>query len=106
MLRPKTRGFHEALVGPDQTPVGPDQRSDGGLGKAQGHPARCGACVLFDLLSWTVMVIAIAIAGLVEVVRGKVGLQLKGFLGDIGAKAVDAMLAGASKLQQGIVATS
>ena len=54
------------------------------------------------------MVIAIAIAGLVfgqEAVRGGVGLQLKGLLGDAGAQAVDAMLAGASKPQQGIVAT-
>ena len=54
------------------------------------------------------MVIAIAIAGLVfgqEAVRGEVGLQLKGLLGDAGAQAVDAMLAGASKPQQGIVAT-
>jgi membrane protein len=54
------------------------------------------------------MVIAIAIAGLVfgqETVRGEVGLQLRGLLGDAGAQAVDAMLAGASKPQQGIVAT-
>jgi membrane protein len=54
------------------------------------------------------MVIAIAIAGLVfgqEAVRGEVGLQLKGLLGDAGAQAVDAMLVGASKPQQGIVAT-
>lgn len=54
------------------------------------------------------MVIAIAIAGLVfgqEAVRGEVGLQLRGLLGDAGAQAVDAMLVGASKPQQGIVAT-
>ncbi len=54
------------------------------------------------------MVIAIAIAGLVfgqEAVRSEVGLQLKGLLGDAGAQAVDVMLAGASKPQQGIVAT-
>jgi membrane protein len=54
------------------------------------------------------MIIAIAIAGLVfgqEAVRGEVGLQFKGLLGDAGAQAVDAMLAGASKPQQGIVAT-
>jgi membrane protein len=54
------------------------------------------------------MVIAIAIAGLVfgqEAVRGEVGLQLKGLLGDAGAQAVDALLVGASKPQQGIVAT-
>ena len=54
------------------------------------------------------MVIAIAIAGLAfgqEAVRGEVGSQLKGLLGDAGAQAVDAMLAGASKPEQGIVAT-
>jgi membrane protein len=54
------------------------------------------------------MVIAIAIAGLVfgeEAVRGDLGPQLKGFLGDSGAQAVQTMLAGASKPQQGIVAT-
>jgi membrane protein len=46
------------------------------------------------------MVIAIAISGLVfgqEAVRGEVGSQLKGLLGDVGAQAVEAMLAGASK---------
>src|ERR1700716_4436921 len=54
------------------------------------------------------MVIAIAIAGLVfgqEAVRGEVGSQLKGLLGDTGAQALQSMLAGASKPQQGIVAT-
>ena len=52
------------------------------------------------------MIIAIAIAGLVfgqEAVRGEVGSQLKGLLGDAGAQAVDAMLAGASKPEQGIL---
>jgi membrane protein len=54
------------------------------------------------------IVIAIAIAGLVfgqEAVRGEVASQLKGLLGDGGAQAVQAMLAGASQPQQGIVAT-
>jgi membrane protein len=54
------------------------------------------------------MVIAIAIAGLVfgqDAVRGEVGLQLKGLLGDTGAQAVETMLAGASKPQQGVLAT-
>jgi membrane protein len=54
------------------------------------------------------MVIAIAIAGLVfgqEAVRGELASQLRGLLGDGGAQAVEAMLAGASKPQQGIVAT-
>src|SRR5258705_13539869 len=46
------------------------------------------------------MVIAIAIAGFVfgdEAVRGEVGSQLSGLLGETGAQAVNAMLAGASK---------
>jgi membrane protein len=54
------------------------------------------------------MVIAIAIAGLVfgaAAVRGEVAMQLKGVLGDTGAQAVEAMLTGASKPAEGIVAT-
>jgi membrane protein len=54
------------------------------------------------------MVIAIAVAGLVfgqDAVRGEVGSQLKGLLGDTGAQAVETMLAGASKPQQGVLAT-
>ncbi len=54
------------------------------------------------------MVIAVAIAGLVfgeEAARGGIELQLRGLLGDAAAKAVDAMLAGARKPQQGAVAT-
>jgi membrane protein len=54
------------------------------------------------------MVIAVAIAGLVfgqDAARGEVELQLKGLLGDAAAKAIDAMLAGASRPRQGIVAT-
>jgi len=54
------------------------------------------------------MVIAIAIAGFVfgqDAVRGEVGSQLKGLLGDTGSQAVQTMLAGASQPQQGIVAT-
>jgi membrane protein len=53
------------------------------------------------------MVIAIAIAGLVfgqEAVRRQLGSQLTGLLGGTGAQAVQAMLAGASKPQEGIVA--
>lgn len=54
------------------------------------------------------LVIAVAIAGLVfgeEAARGGVELQLRGLLGDAAAKAIDAMLAGASKPQQGAAAT-
>jgi hypothetical protein len=54
------------------------------------------------------MVIAIAIAGLVfgqEAVRGEVGAQLQGLLGETGAQAVQAMLSGASKPAQGVIAS-
>jgi membrane protein len=55
-----------------------------------------------------VMVIAVAIAGLVfgrDAARGGIELQLAGLLGNSAAAAVDAMLVGASKPQQGLVAT-
>jgi len=55
-----------------------------------------------------VMVIAVAIAGLVfgeDAARGEVELQLQGLLGDAAAKAIDAMLVGASAPQQGAIAT-
>jgi membrane protein len=54
------------------------------------------------------LVIAVAIAGLVfgdEAARGEVETQLRGILGDASAKAIDAMLAGANRPQQGIIAT-
>jgi membrane protein len=54
------------------------------------------------------IVIVVAIAGLAfgdEAVRGEVGAQLRGLLGDKGAQAVDAMLAGASKPREGMLAT-
>jgi membrane protein len=55
-----------------------------------------------------VMVIAVAIAGLVfgrDAARGEIDLQLTGLLGPATAAAIDAMLVGASKPQQGLVAT-
>jgi membrane protein len=55
-----------------------------------------------------ILVIAVAIAGYVfgqDAARGKVELQLAGLLGNVAATAVDAMLVGASKPQQGLVAT-
>ena len=55
-----------------------------------------------------VIVIAVAIAGLAfgqEAVKGEVAASIKGTLGDTGAKAVQAMLADASRPRQGIVAT-
>ena len=55
-----------------------------------------------------VLVIAIAIAGMVfgqDAARGDVELQLSGLLGEAAAQAVDAMLVGASKPQQSLLAT-
>jgi hypothetical protein len=53
------------------------------------------------------MVIAIAIAGLVfgdDAARGEVGTQLKDLPGNTGAQAVEAMLAGAGRRHNGVVA--
>jgi membrane protein len=53
------------------------------------------------------MVIAVAIAGFVfgdEAARGEVSAQLKNLLGDNGAQAVEAMLAGADRHHNGLVA--
>src|SRR5437660_10101703 len=55
------------------------------------------------------MVIAIAIAGFVfgqEAARGEVQGQLSGLVGQTAAAAIDSMLAGANKPQQGLVATA
>jgi membrane protein len=55
-----------------------------------------------------VLVIAVAIAGFIfgpDAARGEVEVQLKSLLGRAAAKAVDAMLVGASAPQQGLVAT-
>jgi membrane protein len=54
------------------------------------------------------MVVAISIAGLVfggDAVRGEVVGQLRGLLGENGAKAIEAMLAGANQKTEGVVAT-
>jgi membrane protein len=54
------------------------------------------------------ILIAIAIAGLLfgqDAVRGEVSGALRGLLGETGAQAIDAMLAGASKPREGILAT-
>jgi membrane protein len=56
-----------------------------------------------------VMVIAIAIAGFAfgqEAARGEVEAQLSGILGQTAATAIDSMLAGANKPQQGLIATA
>jgi membrane protein len=55
------------------------------------------------------MVIAIAIAGFVfgeEAARGEVQVQLSGMVGQTTAAAIDSMLAGANKPQQGLLATA
>ena len=56
-----------------------------------------------------VMVIAVAIAGFVfgrDAAQGQIEFQLTGLLGNAAAKAVDAMVVGASRPQQGLVATA
>src|SRR5580704_2835729 len=56
-----------------------------------------------------VTVIAVAIAGLVfgrDAAIGEVELRLTGLVGNVAAKAVDAMVIGASRPQQGLVATA
>jgi membrane protein len=72
--------------------------------------ARQGAAIAYySIFSLgPVLIIAIAVAGLVfgeDAARGDVELQLSGLLGDAAAKAVDAMLVGASKPRQGLIAT-
>src|SRR5437764_2457345 len=55
------------------------------------------------------MVIAIAIAGFIfgaETARGQVQEQLSGMVGQTAAAAIDSMLAGANKPQQGLLATA
>src|SRR5580704_14336601 len=75
--------------------------------KAAGHGAALAFYSVFSL--GPLIVIAVAIAGLVfgqEAVRGEVSVQLRGLLGDSGAEAVNAMLAGASKPHEGKLATA
>jgi membrane protein len=72
--------------------------------------ARAGAALAYySVFSLgPLMVIAVAIAGLAfgdQAARGEVEVQLSGLFGDAGAKAIDAMLAGASRPRQGLVAT-
>jgi membrane protein len=72
--------------------------------------ARLGAALAYySIFSiGPLIVIAIAVAGLAfgaEAVRGEVGNQVRGLLGDAGGQAVDAMLAGASKRREGLFAT-
>lgn len=74
------------------------------------NDSRAGAAIAYySIFSLgPVIVIAVAVAGLVfgeDAARGQVEAQLSGLLGETTAKAIDAMLAGADKPRQGIVAT-
>jgi membrane protein len=74
------------------------------------NAARLGAALAFYAVFsiGPVMVIAIAVAGFffgADAAHGEVSAQLTGLLGDTGAKAVEAMLAGAGRPAAGIVAT-
>ena len=76
-----------------------------------GHKdARLGAALAYySVFSiGPLIVIAVAVAGLLfgqDAVRGEVSNTLRGLLGDTGAQAIDAMLVGASKPHEGIIAT-
>jgi membrane protein len=72
--------------------------------------ARLGAALAYySVFSIAPLIlIAIAVASLAfdaEAVRGAVGTQLRGLLGDAGAQGVDAMLAGANKPREGLFAS-
>src|SRR5205809_901777 len=67
-----------------------------------------GYAVMAAVAVARLIMIAMGIAGRVfgqEGVRGEVSTGLRDMLGDSGAQAVDAMLAGASKPTQGVLAT-
>jgi hypothetical protein len=75
---------------------------------AQGCTRRGGACLLLDLLARTVDRHRHTIAGLVfggEAVQAQVFGALHGLLGDSGTQAFDAMLKGANRPREGILAT-
>jgi membrane protein len=87
-----------------------DYREGGALNWPEHRDARQGAALAYySVFSiGPVVVIAAAIAGLAfgrEAVNGEVASSIKGMMGDTGAKAVQAMLADASRPRQGIVAT-
>ena len=87
----------------DETQRGCDQ-----LVEPQGCKARGRPSVLFRVFTRSIIVIAIAVAGLLfghDNVTAQVMSSIKGMLGETGAKAVEAMLAGASRPAAGILAT-
>jgi membrane protein len=81
-----------------------------GVSWSDHKDARLGAALAYySIFSiGPLILIAIAIAGFFfgdEAVRGEVGDQMKGLLGDKGAEAVDGMLASASRPKEGAFAT-
>jgi membrane protein len=83
---------------------------DTAVGWSDHRDARLGAALAYySIFSiGPVILIAVATAGLVfgqDAVRGEVANQLRGLLGDAGAQAIDAMLAGAGRPRDGILAT-
>jgi membrane protein len=74
------------------------------------NTARIGAALAYySIFSiGPIIVISIAIAGAVfgpEAARGEITAQVRGLLGQAGAQAIEAMLAGASRPRQGTMAT-
>jgi membrane protein len=74
------------------------------------NTARLGAALAYySIFSLgPIIVISVAVAGMVfgpAAARGEISAQIRGLLGDAGAQAVDAMLAGASRPHEGMLAT-
>jgi membrane protein len=83
---------------------------DTAVGWSDHRDARLGAALAYySIFSiGPVILIAVATAGLVfgqDAVRGEVANQLRGLLGDAGAQAIDAMLVGAGRPREGMLAT-
>jgi membrane protein len=83
---------------------------DTASGWSEHKDARLGAALAYySVFSiGPLILICISIAGLVfgaEAVRNDVSAQVRGMLGDSGARAIDAMLAGASQPTHGLLAT-
>jgi membrane protein len=83
---------------------------DTALNWSNHKDARLGAALAYySIFSiGPLVLIAVAVAGFffgAEAVRGEVGAQLRGLLGDNGAKAIDGIIAGADKPKEGLFAT-
>ena len=88
--------------------VDSSKRSGSQLVEPQGRPSGSGSGLLLRILLGPIILIAIAVAGLFfgqEAVTVQVISSLKAMLGETGAKAVEAMLAGASRPAAGVLAT-